>query len=86
MINDIDINVRDIYKNIVFYYVIEVSNIDLTKRSVTIYLFLLKYFFVYDEDGIKDLYLFLLIVLKFLIDRLYIVLIELVMYVDEKLI
>lgn len=86
MINDIDINVRDIYKNIVFYYVIEVSNIDLIKWSVIIYLFLLKYFFVYDEDGIKDLYLFLLIVLKFLIDRLYIVLIELVMYVDEKLI
>lgn len=55
------------------------------KWSVIIDLFLLKYFFVYDEDGIKDLYLFLLIVLKFLIDRLYIVLIELIMYGDEKL-
>lgn len=84
MIKDIDINVRDIYKKIVFYYVIELNNIEFIKWSVIIDLFLLKCFFVYDEDGIKDFYLFLLIVLKFIIDRLYIV-IELVMFFNEKL-
>lgn len=31
MIKDIDINVRDIYKKIVFYYVIELNNIEFIK-------------------------------------------------------
>lgn len=84
MTNDIDINARDIYKNTALYYVIEASNIDLTKRSATIYLLLSKHPFVHDEDGIKDLHSPLLTALKFLIDRSYIVLTESVMHADEK--